>query len=496
MGLAVTRDDFRQEDYIAFKTQLHSGLAALKQLLEREDFGVGPSTIGAEVEYYIIDHNLNVLPRNQEILAQCNEPGLTVELNRFNLEYNSPPLTLTDAPFLALQADLNNMERRLNRIADQFHGRIIPIGILPTLTQRDFHPHTMTDIPRYRVLSRALRSRRGAPFRIDIDGADPLRMEMEDVTLEGASTSYQIHWRVPPRKFAAYFNAVQLVTPIALALAANSPSLFGHLLWDETRIALFKQSIDTRLPLQIDWHHPPRVSFGEGWVREGAWELFAEAIALYPVIMPVTSTEDPLAVVEQGGIPKLEELRLHQGTTWPWNRAIYDPADGGHLRIEMRALPSGPTAIDMSANALFLIGAALAVEEGISHFSRVLPFRYAEQNFYRAAKYGIDANLIWPSRYRAELREVPLLEVALQLLPLIRDKLLQIPLNAAEVEQLLQVIEGRIEQRITPARWQRHMLARFEAAGHSRDDALHAMLSRYLEEQNRQRPVCEWSLEP
>jgi hypothetical protein len=54
-------------------------------------------------------------------------------------------------------------------------------------------------------------------------------------------------------------------------------------------------------------------------------------------------------------VPALEELRLHQGTVWRWNRAIYDPAEGGHLRIEMRALPAGPTVIDMLANAAFLL---------------------------------------------------------------------------------------------------------------------------------------------
>src|SRR5690606_9043398 len=144
----------------------------------------------------------------------------------------------------------------------------------------------------------------------------------------------------------------------------------------------------------------------------------------------------------------------------PWNRAIYDRAGGGHLRIEMRALPSGPTSIDMSANALFLLGAALAVQEDISRFTRVLPFRYAEQNFYRAAKYGIEANLIWPSRHRAELREVPVLEVALPSRPLIREKRLQYPLTPHEAERLWQATHGRSERRITPARWQRQMLAR------------------------------------
>jgi hypothetical protein len=31
--------------------------------------------------------------------------------------------------------------------------------------------------------------------------------------------------------------------------------------------------------------------------------------------------------------PPLDELRLHQGTVWRWNRAIYDPADNGHGRL-------------------------------------------------------------------------------------------------------------------------------------------------------------------
>jgi hypothetical protein len=35
---------------------------------------------------------------------------------------------------------------------------------------------------------------------------------------------------------------------------------------------------------------------------------------------------------------------------------VYDASDGGHLRIEMRALPAGPTTIDMLANAAFLVG--------------------------------------------------------------------------------------------------------------------------------------------
>jgi len=55
-----------------------------------------------------------------------------------------------------------------------------------------------------------------------------------------ALTSFQFHWRIPPSEFANSFNAVQLLTPLAVAIGVNSLTLLGHELWDETRIAVFK----------------------------------------------------------------------------------------------------------------------------------------------------------------------------------------------------------------------------------------------------------------
>jgi hypothetical protein len=75
-----------------------------------------------------------------------------------------------------------------------------------------------------------------------------------------------------------------------------------------------------------------------------------------PAAYRVTPELDRL---DGGRVPALEELRLHQGTVWTWNRAIYDPTAGGHLRVEMRALPAGPTVVDMLANAAFHLGLAL-----------------------------------------------------------------------------------------------------------------------------------------
>ena len=106
---------------------------------------------------------------------------------------------------------------------------------------------------------------------------------------------------------------------------------------------------------------------------------------------------DPWATVTAGQAPALDELRLHQGTVWPWNRAIYDPVAGGHLRVEMRALPSGPTVIDMLANAAYLLGLSLWIADQDERWTYALPFERADHNFYRAAQYGLSAELTWPT---------------------------------------------------------------------------------------------------
>ena len=494
MGLSIKKSDFTADEYERFAAKVRTDLTALACLLDQPEFGEGASSIGAEVEFYIVNSNLQVHPINTEIAARVDDPQLTVELNRFNLEYNLSPQAFQGSPFARTEKELLAAIRRINRQAALLGGELVPIGILPTLRQADTGPGAMTDVPRYHALSKALLKQRGEPFSIHIGGNDCIDLEADDVTMEGANTSFQLHWRVPAHRFADYFNAVQLVTPIVLALASNSPSLFGHHLWEETRIALFKQSIDSRSRHRKTWRHPPRVYYGNGWAR-GAWELFAASASLYPPIIPLMSEEDPMAVMAQGGVPELAELRLHHGTTWPWNRAIFDPAEGGHLRIEIRSMPAGPTAVDMCANGLFVIGAALAVLTDIQHLTSILPFHYTEHNFYRAAKYGIDADILWPHKDQVQLQDKPLLDVARELLPRARDALKQTSVSEREIHRLLGIIEGRIESGMTGARWQRH-IAELLFQAMSPDEAFRDMLSRYMANQKTNVPVHEWARSP
>jgi gamma-glutamylcysteine synthetase len=194
---------------------------------------------------------------------------------------------MSDSHFQNTETEIRAKLAGLKAVAARHGGRIVSIGILPTLTPADFGSHCITDRKRYHALVGQLIQRRGTRFHIDINGQDPLKLQMEDITLEGANTSFQVHYRVAPDKFADTFNALQLMTPLAVAIGANSPTLFGHSLWHETRIPLFKQSIDTRHIDRYRWKEPARVNFGHGWARRGARELFRETVRLYPPLLPV-----------------------------------------------------------------------------------------------------------------------------------------------------------------------------------------------------------------
>jgi hypothetical protein len=483
MGTEITREEFDERDYARFRERLEQNLSELRRLLRRPGFGAGPVTIGAELELFLVDRAALPLPLNQVVRASAADPRITVELNRFNLELNSSPVPLAGRPFAALASELGLLLARVGDAARAHRGRIALIGVLPTLSQAHLDAGVVTDAARYRALGRGLRRLRQGPIQIRIAGDDPLELTSEHIALEGANTSFQVHLRVAPEDFTRVYNAVQLATAPALAVAGNSPTFLGHRLWEETRIALFKQSVEDRDGHELR-RRPTRTAFGTGWLRDGALELFTESVRRHEPLLPCISGG-------AGGAPGLDELRLHQGTVWRWNRAIYDPASGGHLRIEMRALPAGPTLTDMLANAAFLIGLTLWLAGQDQRWTYALPFERADHGFYRAAQYGLAAELTWPAERADQVRTVPAADLVTELLPAARHGLVEAGVAAAEADHLLGVIGARVATGQTGAAWQRAALAAAEP-GRSREQALAVMLDRYLSCAATGQPVHTW----
>jgi gamma-glutamyl:cysteine ligase YbdK (ATP-grasp superfamily) len=495
MGQKIAKSEFEANDYLNFNNKLQKNIRGLELLLKRKAFGEGPMTIGAELELTIVDHYGKVLCLNKELLQTLNDPCMQPELNKFNIEYNLPHVDFKNNAFSRLEDSIKKQLKILQDISASYHAKMIAIGILPTLGIQDIGPSCMTDLPRYHSLNDGIRQIKGEPFKINIFGKELLQIEREDLTLEGANTSFQIHLRVSPKEYVDTYNAVQLATPLALALGANSPFLLGHRLWDETRVVLFKQSVDTRKNKYKNSRMkvPARVNFGTGWVRKSALELFEESVALYKPLIPIIDEEDPLLCLQSGAIPKLKELRLHQSSIWQWNRAIYDHQESGHLRIEMRALPSGPSSMDMIANMVFLIGTTLYLRDKIDKILPSFPFEFAEDNFYRAAKFGINADLLWPTGKPEFPKEQNVTDIVKKLIPKISDCLIKYGLAEKDILYYLSIISDRVDTKVNGAIWQSQIFDKLKNEMHQ-EEALKSMVSRYLAEQANNKPISEWSL--
>ena len=489
MGQEIERERFGGADFERFSERLGECLAALGHLLERPGFGEGPATLGAELEMALVDGAGRPAGENAAVHeALGGDDDVALEVGRFCIESATAPVALAGRPFTALSQRLTSSIDRIAGAAAEHGTRIAMIGTLPTLTVGDLGPGGLTESPRYRALSAALEPMK-PDRRVIIDGPETLDVELPGIVAEAANAAFQIHLRVAPADFPRTFNAAQLATAPALAASANSPTFLGKVLWDETRVPIFHQAIDGHQGGEEVWR-PSRVNFGHGWVRRGVLEMLQESVALHEVLLPLTDAEDPLEVVRAGGVPSLGELRLHHGTTWPWNRAVYDPAGGGHLRIELRALPAGPSAIDMSTNAAFLIGATLGLADQ-EWMIPAMPFALARRNFYRAARHGLGAELLWPFPQAPSPRPMPAAEVVARLIPVARRGLVGAGVEADEADALLGIMAERVAAEVTGAGWQRAVLAANEARI-MRGTALAATLDAYIEAQFSGLPVHRW----
>jgi hypothetical protein len=236
----------------------------------------------------------------------------------------------------------------------------------------------------------------------------------------------------------------------------------------------------------------PRVWFGERWITS-IFDLFEENVRYFPALLPVCEDEDPVEVLERGDAPHLDELRLHNGTIYRWNRPVYQVVRGRpHLRVENRVLPAGPTVADIVANAAFYYGLVRVLVEADRPVWSQMSFSAAEENFHRGARDGLDAALYWPG-----LGEVPAPELVLRrLLPMAHDGLERWGVEAADRERLLGIIERRCLDSQNGASWQAAVFHRlYEERKLDRADALREMTVRYRELMHANEPVHAWPVE-
>ncbi|KGJ95740.1 hypothetical protein [Thalassotalea sp. ND16A] len=490
MGKNITKLEYCAEDFQQFQQCLYQQLEHLKEVLVQPNFGKQTLKFGAELEMYLVDEQGQVSLSNQMLLKQLDDPQFQPELNQYNLELNLSAVAQEGRPFSQLRQEIQQKTDHLQALAKPHGISIVPIGILPTLRAEHLNSEYMTDLGRYHCLSQQLYQQRGDDFKININGEEPVNITVGDICAEGANTSFQVHMMTPFDKFKQVFNAAQLTLPLVTAIGANSPIFLGNRLWDETRIALFKQSIDIRNRDDIQWQQPARVNFGFGWLRSSVWEIFAEAVSLYSPILPVTVSQESYRK-QDSQLPELSELSLHMGTLWPWHRPVYDHHGNGHMRIEFRAIPAGPTSIDMVANAAFAIGLANGMSDTVDEVISVLPFKHAEYNFYRAAQSGLNAKILWPLHNKYQPEEVPISTVIKTLIPVAKSGLAALAVAADEIDLYIGIIEQRLAQNITGAIWQQQA-QKFYEQQFDKDTACKKLVMQYIKNSQSCEPVANW----
>jgi gamma-glutamyl:cysteine ligase YbdK (ATP-grasp superfamily) len=491
VGQQVAAQAFSREDRQRYRRKVRACLDVFARMLSEARFHPEKRSFGLEIELNLTDDSGEPALVNAAALAAIADPNFQTELGQFNVEINIAPRLLQGQVFRELERDargsLNDAEMQARTVG----AHMMIIGILPTITTGHLSAETFSANPRYALLNEQIFAARGEDLEIAIAGVERLFTHADTIAPEAACTSVQLHQQVDPEAFAPYWNAAQAIAGVQVAVGANSPFFAGKELWRETRIALFEQATDTRPEELKSQGVRPRVWFGEHWVTS-IFDLFEENVRYFPALLPVCENEDPVETLERGDVPRLGELRLHNGTIYRWNRPIYDVVrDQPHLRVENRVLPAGPTVVDILANAAFYYGLLRVLAEEERPLWSQMSFSAAEENFHSGARDGIDARVYWPG-----VGEIPVAELVLRrLLPLAREGLARWQLDSADADRLLECIERRCVELRNGASWQSEVFHRLYDRGVDRPEALREMTRRYRDHMHSNEPVHAWPLD-
>ncbi len=490
MGDKKVTSEYDDEQMRRFTLAVLNDLQTLEAMLDAGMFEEDVRRIGAEQEMFLVDSAMRPAPLAIEVIEQARDGRLTTEIGRFNLEANLTPRELAGDCLSQMETELNEIIGVVRTAAGEFDADVVLAGILPTIQLSDLTHENLTPNPRYDEIDRVVTKLHGKDRFIQIKGLDELQLTLQDTYIEFCNTSFQIHLQTGIRDFVRYYNWAQALAAPVLASAVNSPLLLNHRLWHETRLALFQHATDTRSHTHKERNQTPRVNFGDRWVNDSIIEVLREDAIRFRILLTQAVEENSLRTLAKGGVPALSAWRLHNGTIWRWNRPCYGiVGDKPGLRIEARYLPSGPSVVDEMANAAFFLGLMTEMPDEFGDITKYMSFDDAKNNFFNAARYGLNGQI---RGLDGKSRRVGRL-ILEELLPRARRGLKSASVDEADIERLLAVLEARVSNETSGAKWMLESLAAMDKRAKP-NVRMRTLTAAMKANQIEGKPMHEWPL--
>lgn len=477
-----------------FVKSLLDDVRAFDHMISEDWFEKGIARIGAEQEMVMV-HNDSYKPAciALEALSKMTQyEWVGTELAKFNLETNLDPREFTGSCFADLHKENSDKLNIIQGVLSEMNVSLVLTGILPTLRKYHLTMDNLTPKPRYYALMAAINDNLlGSKYELRLEGVDELILQHDSPLLEAVNTSFQVHLQVDANDFVKKYNIAQALTAPIMAIAANSPIVFGKRLWHESRIAMFQQALDTRAAHDHMRERSPRVTFGKDWLHNSILEIYQEDISRFRVLLSNDVEEDSLAKIRNNEVPKLRSLQVHNSTVYRWNRPCYGISDNGkpHLRIECRVIPSGPTVADEVANSCFWLGMVEGMALRVNDIREKMSWDDVSDNFLKAAKFGIDSKFTWFKDKKVNAVDL----IKEELLPIAREGLRSRNIDEADIDKYLGIIEQRASKHMNGARWMLRAYTDLKKKT-TEDEAVAILTAHIIENQISGKEVHDWEM--
>src|SRR3989338_1328040 len=412
-------------------------------------------TMGNEIEGSFVRQSDFQLPQTEDfpngvfnsVREIVKERGgdLAAELGDFDFEVNTRAKTLTGSVFRDEEKEIATKMAQVEAAAHQRGLTTLLSGLTETARREDLVlAHLVQDEQknhRYGGINQGVMRSRGGPIDITIANhahTPAFKNSFDHIMADALCAALQTHIKLrdPALDFARYMNASLILAAPIIAASASTPFVLGEgPLWADSRISVFEQSIDWRSPEVRSLESTPCNFPNRYYSNIG--EFYGETLKI-PVLIPDLSFGKNAAGKALISSPS---FRLMVGTDWRWVRPVWHQGNDEkrYMTLEFRPMSSGPTVVDMVANAALYLGAVHYLAENSDPATKnpVIPYLAARNNFYVAARDGLDALLFWRGR------NMPAREVVRETLDFAKEGHALLGIDSSDSKRYLGIIKVR-----------------------------------------------------